>query len=261
MQLRRVDPKEIRWPEVRMTSYMDQEEQQLFLASLKAHGMEQPIEVLELDGQLIGVDGYNRCMGAITLGWPEVDVLVRGGVEKDLILGNLATAFMRGKPRPTEVVKLIKSLTQDYHMGSDDITAATGMTRDYVERLWTIAEADPEILQALDDGLLGVSQAYIIARIPTHDVQLRVLDQQKMYHWKTSQLQEHVKAVLKALDQPAPGPSQATPSPAPQRVTVRCQFCGEDEDPVNVAHPPICVTCAGALHQAIRAERRVGGGG
>ena len=250
MKTQQLDPNDITWPEVRMTSYFSDEAMAQFRDSMGAQGQVQPILVMETPDGLIGIDGYNRCMDAITRGQKGITANVTSGKEADIYLQNLATAFMRGKPKPTELIKVVAHLTKDLELDSEQIASRTGMTRDYVERLWTIAESDQEILQALDDDRLGITHAYLISRIPDPTVRINVLDQQLMYHWTVAQLTEHINRVRGVMQEAEGEPSYTAPV-APRPLV--CGFCGTEERPENIAHPPVCPTCAGALHEAIRA--------
>jgi len=239
-----------------MTSYFSDEAAELFQGSIQAQGQVQPIQVLEKDGELWGIDGMNRTAAAVARGDKTIAAVVVQGEMKDLFLQNVATAFQRGKPRPTEMVKVIKYLTEDEHMDSEQIANETGMSRDKVEQFWTISLAQPAIQEALDEDVLGVTHAYMIARIADGEVQLRVLEQQATYRWPIARLKEHIDSVMGRVNAP-PAPPPQPAEVAPQLAV--CQFCGSTESPANIAHPPICVGCSGLLHDTRRQERQNAG--
>ncbi len=140
MKLRRVDPKTIKVPEVRVTAQFDEETLAMFRSSVREMGIQAPIICCQVEEELVLVDGLHRLTEAINNNLPRIDVAVTEGGMVDVLTKNLFLDHMRGKTPASEMVKVIGALWKEYNLDSEAIAAKTGMTRDYVEKLQLISE-------------------------------------------------------------------------------------------------------------------------
>lgn len=252
MELITVDPRSILIPEVRITNAMDPELSAMLAESLRVMGQTAPIVCVRTKEGLVLVDGLHRLNEAIAQGWPTIQAAVQDGELSDVLLRNLAMSHLVGKPKAGDLVRVIRELTSESGLDSDAIAARTGMSRQRIEELWTIAETDPEILAGLDDGYLTVGHAYALARVRDPEVRLRIFDQQRALRWTVQQLRDHIKAV-EAI---ARSPAAVQPIPPPQQtVHINCHFCGSTEAAHKVQHLPLCESCIGDMAALVRQAR------
>lgn len=249
MKLRRVKPDDIVVPEVRVTAKFDPEMWEQFRSSMKEVGAIAPIICIEVDEKLHLVDGLHRLIEARNNNEPAVNVAVIPGDEVDVLTKNLFIDHMRGKPPVTDMIKVIKELTETYHLDSEQIAEKTGMTRDYVEKLQKLSQLTPACLAALDEGKIGVGQAAELTRLPDPIKQEAVLWQLLQYGWKTKELHDYVSDVLEQIGLPQPEEPEAPPRPTP---TVQCNFCRRECELTEVANPNICRECSLILITAIK---------
>ncbi len=103
MKLRRVDPKTIMIPEERVTARMDEEKAAQFDESVKTLGIDEPIRVFEVNGELWLSDGLHRLIAAINNKIDRVDVLVKPGTERDVLFHKLRSGHLRGNHRVSQM--------------------------------------------------------------------------------------------------------------------------------------------------------------
>ena len=253
MKLRRVDPKIIKVPEERVTARMDEEKSAQFDASVRAIGIDEPIRVFEVDGELYLSDGLHRLVAAINNQIERVDVLVTPGTLKDVLFHNLRSGHLRGKHPVSEMRKQIKKAYEEFEIGIEDIVKETGLTQDYVEKLLLVSELTPMCLEALDEERIGLGIAEQLLRARSPDQQEVFLQMCITNHWTIGQLREFITQTLAIADQRQ---QQTVVTEAPPPATVKCGFCGEEHLPNEVASIITCRVCQGIMFESIAIARR-----
>ncbi|MBA7563517.1 hypothetical protein ES708_05176 [subsurface metagenome] len=124
MKLRRVDPRTIEWPEVRVTAQFDEELYRQFKESIKAVGQIAPIICYQVDEKLVGCDGKHRCDEALAAGGQTVDVVVIPGDMVDVLTKNIFLDHLRGKTPVSQMVRVIGTLYADYNLDPVSDTGA-----------------------------------------------------------------------------------------------------------------------------------------
>lgn len=255
MKLRNVAPGKIKIPEERVTSRWDPETYLQFQEVYKQMGQAAAITCVEVEGELVLVDGYHRLMEAIKNSWPTVAVVVQDGDMVDVLTRNLLIDHLRGKHPVSEMRKVIVSLFGEFKLDIEIICKKTGLKRDYVEQLLIISELTPMCLKALDEGQIGVGHAAALVKLKDPVRQEVVLQQQILYHWTVKELTAHVKDVIDLL---VNEPAQLGASPIQERqvVKVKCRYCGVEYDPSDLAAIITCQSCSGVLFGAIAQARQ-----
>jgi ParB-like chromosome segregation protein Spo0J len=252
MELRQVKPDDIKVPEVRVNARFDEEGWEQFKSSIKGVGVIAPIICIEVDGELVLVDGLHRLVEAQKNGDKEVNVAIIPGDEIDVYTKNILIDHTRGTTPVSEMVNVIEFLTQEKKLDSETIAAKTGLTRDYVEKLQRLSELTPACRASLDEGKIRVGQAYELVRLADPITQETVLHQLETYRWKVPELKKFIDDVLAMQQQEMPPPSPGTPPPV---YMFECAFCHDKVPIAQIANPNICVSCAGVLHGAIVAAK------
>lgn len=244
-----VPPREILVPDVRVNARMDEELAQQFKNSIATTGLKEMPVCYMVDGELFVVDGRHRVEQAIAAGVERIQVAYREATKADVMLDNLATTFLKGKPDPVEVLEVIAALTSSEGLDSDAIAKRTGMTRDYVERLQAIAQTSPEVLAAFREGAIGVSIAYLLARVEKEDMRLRLLEQQLAFRWTAKDLEGRIKTAKEIAAEPEAPRAEVAPAPAP---AAPCQVCGTVQPQADMKLFWIDARCIGDLADARR---------
>lgn len=252
MKLRKVDPRKIRVPEVRVTARMDEDTARQFEESVKAVGIDEPIKCYDVEGELWLSDGLHRLQQALKLSLPLVDVSVREGTMEDVLCNNLMSGHLRGEHPVSEMVKSIELLWKKYGLDSDAIVKKTGLTREYVENLMLVSELTPLCRAALDDRRIKIGHAVALTSLRDPVAQETALNLCVQYSWKVADLKEYIKLLKEVSQVPAPAPVQTEPA---RPVMLRCEFCGGEYPPRQVTAPNICITCSATMHEAVALAR------
>lgn len=252
MKLRRLDPKSIVVPAIRVTARMDEETLAQFRASLGATGQLAPIICIESEGKIVLVDGLHRLQAALDAGDSTIDAVVSPGDMADVLTRNILSDHLRGKVPVSEMVVVIHELTGNLGLDSDAIRERTGLSRDYIERLQRIGEAGPEVLAALDAGAIGVGHAYELSRLPHMTQRLEVLDKVQLWRWPVRQLKELVDATLREIAAMSIAPPPGTPPPPPPKIEYHCEGCKQVVQGRDLRPVMICPTCFGRVWRLAR---------
>ncbi len=253
MKLRKVDPNRIKVPETRVTARMDEETARQFEESVKTIGIDEPIKVYEVEGELILSDGLHRLQQAIRNKLTSVEVYVRPGTMEDVICNNLQSGHLRGKHPVSEMVKMIEILWKEYKYDSDAIVKKTGLTRDYVEDLMLVSNLTPLCRECLDEGKIKLGHAKELTRVKDPAAQEMYLQQAQLYRWSVKELKGYVDEYLitVALTSGRP-PPPATRTP----IMLKCAYCGTQHDVSEIANPNTCRECNGIMLGSIAQARR-----
>ena len=246
-KLKKVKIKDIVIPEVRVTSVFPEELEPLFKASIQQLGIVNPIKLICEDGKLILVDGLHRLLEAKNKGEEEIDAVVVKGTLKDVMVQNLATGKLQGRGKITDMIKVVKTLYEQFGMGIDEIAKSTGYSEEYIDNLLRIGNANEEILDALDRELIPLGAAVEIARIPDQDAQVAVLYQVIAYRMKVKDVKDLVDRVIKLKMNPEYAAKQVKEKPSRDEVLIKCQVCGENHPVRDMRSIIVCPTCFAAI--------------
>lgn len=242
MKQRNIDLDKIMVPEVRITAQYDQELHDQLGVSLAQAGQLQPIIVMEDDQGFILVDGLHRIKEAERRGDKTIPAIIHRGTEVDALISNIACSRLKGEISIYDLIKTVGHLTNVLGLDSDEIRKKTGMSREYIERLWKVAEACPELLDAIQRKAVGLGVAYEIARLPGQDQQRYVLDIAEHYKKTVREVKETVDEVLALMQSPQakPEPVVFTPPPPPT-----CDICQAETRPRDLRPFLLCPECFG----------------
>ncbi len=254
MRIRQVDPRKIGVPDVRVTSAMEPEEYEELKASIAAQGILNPILVRETPEGLVLADGLHRLRVALDLKLEKVPAVVEPGTVRDTLIGNLITAKMRGRTKPSDLVAVVAELREAMAMDTAAIEEVTGLSRGYVTDLLHVAEAGEDLRAMVDRGEISVTRAAVVARIADPEAQAFVATQALALRMPTEDIRRFVNLVLEEKAKPATE-QKPVQEIAPPRA--HCKTCGQEDYPWNLRADPICDTCFALLHEAVRAASRV----
>lgn len=240
-------------PEVRVTAVYDPELTEQLHDSLEAGGQLIPILVVATGGRFELVDGLHRMDDAKGRGETMIEAKVLEGDSTAAMLWNLATNNLRGKTKASELVHVIGELTGKHGLDSDQIRDRIGMTRDYIEKLQAISEADPEVLDALDRGLIGVGVAFEITRLPDPIQQQAMMAATMTFKFTVKDAAKYVSEVLDMMVAPPPKPPQQPPAPPPPPPT--CEVCKDPSDAGLLVAVTLDPKCYGRLDYLVREAR------
>lgn len=254
MKLIRVNPEQIKIPELRVRARFDQEILAQFKSSIKETGIVAPVIVCSTGIELVLVDGEHRIQEAIANGIKQIEAAVFEGNMVDVMTKNLFLDHMRGKTPVSDMVKIIAALYTDYNLDPDQIEKETGLTRNYIERLIKISEASPAVQSALDEGVIGVGHAFELCRLPYAIQQEEIIAKHQVWRFTVKELHEQIDQVLLAIKELAEEPpitSETGKRPAP---VYHCEGCKDEVEPRYLRPVMLCPNCFGEVWRLAKAR-------
>jgi len=255
MKIEKINPYDIKIPDVRVTSTWDPDMLEMFKKSVESSGIEQPLYLVKEGETLWLVDGLHRLEEAKLKGMKTVDCVVKVGTLKAVQMKNLMLNRLRGGTKASEMVSVINDLYKNHKVSIEDIVKDTGLKRDYIDNMLAIGSAHHEVWEALDNEEIGVGHAFQLSRIGDAACQLRLLHQTRVYKIKIKDLKEIVDEAIDLLKKQAKEEhnKEMLPPPAPRLAT--CDFCGSEWPPNKMAAPITCQSCYGYLMGQIQAAK------
>ena len=254
MKLRKVDPKTIKVPEVRVTAQFDEDLYKQFKESIKAVGQITPPICYQVEEELVLCDGLHRLQEAISAGETSVDVVVIPGDMVDVLTKNIFLDHLRGKTPVSHMVRVIKTLYQEYNLDPDQIKEKTGLTRDYIEKLIKISEASPVVQDALDQGVIGIGHAFELSRLPYANIQDEIIAKHQVWRFTVKELKEQIDGVLKELDLIKEPPAETPPGATRPPPVYKCEGCHETIEPRYLRPVMLCPDCFGNVWRLAKAR-------
>jgi len=252
MKLRYLNPKEIKIPDVRVTSYFDEEVRGLFQHSVRELGIQEPILVAREDTTWILIDGRNRLEEALLNGLNQIPCAVVEASLSEVLLKNLTLNTLRGRVKPTEMLKVLNTLYSEYKNQIEEISSRSGLRRDHVEKLLSIAKCTDRVIAALDESLISVSHAYELSQVGEPEVQERLLGQCLQYRLNVRDLRDIVQETKRILTQKRAERAEGKPRAPIEIPTAVCELCEQQWPLKRVAGVNVCVGCYGIAQEAVR---------
>jgi hypothetical protein len=249
MQTQRVPIAQIKIPPVRVTMVHSQEVQELLRGTMQKLGNLTPVILTKTGEEYSLVDGLHRIQEVQARGETEIDAIIyEGGPEENYLL-NLTLNQVRGKAKASEMVSVIEQLTKVYELDSEEISKRTGLTREYIEKLWQVSEASLLVREYLDQELIGVGAAWEISRLPTHEQQDYMVNMQGIWKLPAKDLHKYVDDVIRMMK----APTQAAPPPVlPPPTLPKCDGCHKETEMKYLRPIVICPGCYGVVYKAIK---------
>lgn len=153
---------------------MDEVELVALAASIKEHGVLQPILVTEtLDGYQL-VAGERRLRASEIAGLERIPAIVRQLADQEQLELALVENLQREDLGPLEEAHAFRSLVDDFGMSQDDIATRVGRARSTVANTLRLLDLDQAVQSAMAAGEISEGHARALGGLPA-DQQARVL--------------------------------------------------------------------------------------
>ncbi|HLO35155.1 MAG TPA: ParB/RepB/Spo0J family partition protein [Candidatus Deferrimicrobium sp.] len=186
---------------------MDQGELDGLAASIREHGVLQPILVTEtLDGYQL-VAGERRFRASQLAGLERIPAVIRQLADRDQLELALVENLQRADLGPLEEAHAYESLASEFAMTHEQIAQRVGRAKSTITNTLRLLDLDPKVQEALVDGRLTAGHARAIGGLPT-DHQARVANTVVEQELSVRQAEELVRRLRE--------PRVATPAAAPR---------------------------------------------
>jgi len=183
-------------------------------ASIKAHGVIQPIVVRRVDGAYEIVAGERRWRAAQQAGLRRVPVVVRDedatsrqGVLEMALIENI----QREDLNAIEEAAAYRRLADEFHLTQDAIATAVGRDRSTIANMVRLLKLPDEVQAEVAAGRLSMGHARALLALPDEAAQ-RTVARDIIAH--TLSVRETEGLVKKSIEAP-PAPAASAPRPAP----------------------------------------------
>jgi ParB family transcriptional regulator, chromosome partitioning protein len=151
-----------------------QAELETLAASITAHGVLQPILVIEtIDGYQL-VAGERRLRAAQLAGLDRIPAIVRQLADRDQLELALVENLQREDLGPLEEAHAFRSLIDEFGLSQEDIAARVGRARSTIANTLRLLDLDERVQAALVEGAISEGHARAIGGLAT-DQQARVV--------------------------------------------------------------------------------------
>jgi ParB family chromosome partitioning protein len=151
-----------------------QVELETLAASIAAHGVLQPILVIEtIDGYQL-VAGERRLRASELAGLDRIPAIIRQVADRDKLELALVENLQREDLGPLEEANAFKSLVDEFGMSHEEIAARVGRARSTVANTLRLLELDEDVQALLSEGVITEGHARALGGL-TPDQQARVV--------------------------------------------------------------------------------------
>ncbi len=186
---------------------MDQAELEALAASIREHGVLQPILVTEtLDGYQL-VAGERRFRASQMAGLERIPALIRQLADREQLELALVENLQRQDLGPMEEAHAFRSLVDDFGMSQDDIATRVGRARSTVANTLRLLDLDSAVQSAVAESTITEGHARAIGGLPVEQ-QARVVGTVAEQQFSVRQTEE----LVRRLRTPRPAPATAAPA-------------------------------------------------
>jgi len=241
-------------PEKRARATFTPSQEAELKASIKESGFNIPILVRPLaEGKYELIDGEHRIKVVKEMGWSKIPAIVTGADENKATILNFLANTARGNQNPMDVAEALAKTSQA-GLSTEELAAATGHTKDWVEFYLLLVKLPDVHKEALRKGVLTVGVVKEALRMPTPELTDSLLTEAIQMGWTVEQAknvvdayvaQEEVKQFKKGeLTEPGELPEFDT-----SKLTQydECMTCGRKVPRGNTWMKVICNDCLNLL--------------
>ena len=186
-------------------------------ASIRKHGVIQPVLVTEtIDGYQL-VAGERRVRAARMAGLERIPAVVRQLADRDQLELALVENLQREDLDPIEAARAYRQLIDDYAFTQEDLAARVGRARSTVANTLRLLDLHPAVQAAVADGRLTEGHARAIGGLET-DAQPRLIDAIVDDDLSVRQAEELVRRLKAPRVEPSATATTRTPDPELERV-------------------------------------------
>ncbi|MDI3281045.1 MAG: ParB/RepB/Spo0J family partition protein [Bacillota bacterium] len=161
--------------------HFDEEKLEELAASIKEHGVLQPLLVRRVGSGYQLIAGERRWRAAQRAGLAEVPVLVRELDEATMMKIALVENLQREDLNPLEEAEAYQRLLQEFKMTQEEIAGAVGKSRSAIANALRLLNLPPEIQASLAEGKITAGHARALLSLGDEEAQLaawrKVLEQ------------------------------------------------------------------------------------
>lgn len=177
-------------------SEMDEEKLAELAASIKEHGLIQPLIVTQQEGQFVLIAGERRWRAAQQAGLSEVPVIVKEATPQEMLELALIENIQRADLNPLEEAYAYQQLNDEFGLTHEQIAQRVGKGRSTITNLMRLIDLPANIQQAVTDGRISGAHARALLSLPNETMQTNVLNDIIKFGLNVRQVEARVKNLL-----------------------------------------------------------------
>lgn len=194
--------------------YFDPEALASLAASLKSHGLIQPITVRkEENGRFELIAGERRWRAAQLAGLAAIPAIVKPVQDQELMEWALLENVQREDLNPIEKAQAYQKLISEFSLTQEAIASRMGIDRSSVANFLRLLLLPESLWGSIADGVLTMGHAKALLSLERKEDQLRLAEEIKAKGWSVRQVEALVQKMKR---EGRPEPSKAPRSAAPE---------------------------------------------
>lgn len=211
-------------------SVVDKEKLAELAASIKEHGLIQPLIVTQDGDAYTLIAGERRWRAAQLAGQKEVLVIVKEATPQAMLELALIENIQRADLNPLEEAFAYQQLMDEFGLTQEEVAQRVGKGRSTVANLVRLLTLPQNIQQAVIDGRISGAHARALLPLPTPERQTRAMHQIIRLNLSVRQTESLVKKLL-AAKKPKPKAKKTLPA---ELAALQNQFEQSLGTPVNI---------------------------
>jgi len=242
-QIQLIDVSLINVPRERVTSVWTPELEQEFLESVRSKGILKPLDLIDINGAFWLTDGLHRILAAEKLNMQKVPCRIKKGSIEDLLIENIIMNRQRGKSNPAQEAETLAYLVNNRRFPLENASKQMGFSLAWARKLLRLAGLPEEAKDLLKHNKIPVTGAFYIVDLPTPQEQLSVARDAALYNYNAYQIKARVSSLLNPDIEPEQGSYTFNSKGAPNKIPIRCRFCGDTLPNVGKQYIWVCSKC------------------
>jgi ParB family chromosome partitioning protein len=175
--------------------HFGQEALEALAASIRVHGILQPLVVTKAGSRYELIAGERRLRAAKIAGLDVVPVIVRSFDEQQKLELALIENIQRAELNPIEVATAYRKLVDQFNLSLNDISVRVGRDTSTVSNTMRLLNLPIEAKRALMEEKITEGHARVILSILEPDKRLEMLDLMLKHHWTVRQAEEYARGL------------------------------------------------------------------
>ncbi|MCF4151009.1 ParB/RepB/Spo0J family partition protein [Dethiosulfovibrio sp. F2B] len=168
-------------------------------ASIKVHGILQPLLVTKKDGGYMIVAGERRWRAAREAGIKDVPVHMFDGDDGAILEVSLVENVQREDLSPVEVAMSLKELMDRFSLSQDNLAEKVGWSRPAVANKLRLLKLPTEVLRLISEGTLSERHGRALLSLDSSESMIKMGDTAAEKDWTVRELEKKVAEATKDL--------------------------------------------------------------
>lgn len=209
---------------------MDAEKLAELAASIREHGLIQPLIVTQDGAQYTLIAGERRWRASQQAGLEEVPVIIKEATPQEMLELAIIENIQRADLNPLEEAYAYQQLMDEFGLIQEEVAKRVGKGRSTVANLVRLLNLPPDIQQAVSDGDISGAHGRALLPLSTPEAQTAAMNQIIKHDLNVRQTEALVK---KLLAETKPTPKQRSTLP-PELADLQRQFADSLGTRVNI---------------------------